>query len=245
MSRAIQAAWDETDPAGTQSRLESFLESTSDPCAKLEIQTQIARCHTLRGDHEACKALLATVKSGIAELDDREDLEVGLRVVRARLLLETGRNISSSGDPESSIRHLRMSLQTSRLGPAARLLPYEFEAVHLLSLNESEPGERVRRGAEGIAVAEKCGDADMATRWTPVFARDLALAKEAEGDWEGAVDAYKREVKELEKGGGGKKDTKASIKTAKSGLAAALRKAGKMEEAAALEKELDDRTADR
>src|SRR5262245_61113497 len=88
----IDAFWEYSDPAASEVRFRAALVSaTSDE--RLEMLTQIARTHSLRGQFAEAHTLLDEIKPELAQAGPRPQIRYGL---------ERGRTHNSSGDIESA-----------------------------------------------------------------------------------------------------------------------------------------------
>ena len=92
MADRLRALWDFTDPDGTEARLRAQLEREPDDAGRAEVLTQLARVEGLRGRFDEAEALVAA-----AEAQAERSL-----IVRARVDLERGRILRSSGDPAAA-----------------------------------------------------------------------------------------------------------------------------------------------
>ena len=96
--RDFDKLWDYGDPAGTEKKFREVLErvskaETPDPAYVAVLKTQLARARGLQGDFDGAHAILDEVKRDLRETD---------QVAHLRLLLERGRALRSSGNPNKA-----------------------------------------------------------------------------------------------------------------------------------------------
>ncbi len=142
MTIDIDPLWDFDDPAASEER---FLALQS------EVQTQLARTHSLRKQFEQAHGLLDNVEN---------DLPPGESRARVRYLLERGRTHSSAGEKE------RAPLLFSQAWNDALILGEEalaIDAAHMLGI-VAAGDESVRWNEEALALAGHSPD-PKARRW--------------------------------------------------------------------------------
>ncbi|KAJ3105989.1 hypothetical protein HDU97_007173 [Phlyctochytrium planicorne] len=198
-SEQLDKLWDYSKPKESEDKFRALLAETAPGALHAEIKTQIARTLGLQKRFDEAKELLDVAKAEIVELEKildqqdapSEDALVDLRVARARHLLEYGRMVRSSGDPEGSIRHFRMSLQTTRLGPKDRLEYYEVDALHMLAIVEPEDEEKIRRTQEAITICEK-SSFKRTQGWTLSLLNNLGWTYHDAKEYEAALEQFKK-----------------------------------------------------
>jgi len=93
MSDRLRRLWDFYDLDATEQRLRAQLESEPEDAGRAEVLTQLARVEGLRNDFDACDRLL----------EQAEGLAGSSAVAQARIDLERGRKLRSSGDPDGAL----------------------------------------------------------------------------------------------------------------------------------------------
>ncbi len=138
----IDPLWDFDDPAGSEER---FLALQS------EVQTQLARTHSLRKQFEQAHGLLDNVEN---------DLSPGESRARVRYLLERGRTHNSAGEKErAQLLFLQAWNDALTLGEEALAI----DAAHMLGI-VAAGDESVRWNEEALALAGHSPD-PKARRW--------------------------------------------------------------------------------
>lgn len=140
----IEAFWEYGNPAASEARFRAALERAT-AGERLELLTQIARTHSLRGAFDAAHAQLDAVE---------RELPGAGAAPRARYLLERGRTFNSAGDKS---RASALFLQAWDVASAARLDGLAVDAAHMLAIVEpAADAERWTRQA--LALARESAD---------------------------------------------------------------------------------------
>src|SRR5215213_7130615 len=140
MPDRLRPLWDFDDLDATETRLTAQLEAETTDEGRAEVLTQLARVAGLRDDFGGCEALL----------QQAEPL-AGDGVARARIELERGRKVRSSGDGAAAV-----PLFESAFGRACARREFWLagDAAHMVAISDSDQMEAwTRRGLE-LAEAE-------------------------------------------------------------------------------------------
>ncbi|HST16342.1 MAG TPA: tetratricopeptide repeat protein [Gaiellaceae bacterium] len=196
----LRPLWDFGDLDATSSRLLEQLGSEPDDDGRAEVLTQLARVEGLRSDFESAERLL-----GEAEALGSSP------VVGARVALESGRVLRSSGDPEAAFP-LFVAAYDTALGAREDFIA--ADAAHMAAIVDPSWAER------GIELAERSTDAAY---WLGPIWNNLGWSRLENGDAAGALDAFERAL--------AARDREPQIGVARYAVARALRELGRSEEA--------------
>ncbi len=158
----IDALWDFSDPAGTESAFRKLLPAvrkSGDGAYLAELLSQIARTQGLQQKFDEAHATL-----------DQADglMEPGMHRAKVRVLLERGRVVNSSGKPTESVSVFEQAL---RMAEDTGLEYYAVDAAHMLGIvTKGEPSINWNRKA--LAFAETAQD-PRARRWAGVLYNNL------------------------------------------------------------------------
>jgi tetratricopeptide (TPR) repeat protein len=145
--------WDYSDPAGTEARFRQLLpgaEAGGDRAYHLQLMTQIARTLGLQKRFEEANALLDQVER---QMDGNDIVEV-------RCLLERGRVLNSSKQPEWAVPLFKRAFEvTEKIGADF----YAVDALHMLGI-AAPANERLEWNLKAIAYAERSSQ-DRARKW--------------------------------------------------------------------------------
>jgi tetratricopeptide (TPR) repeat protein len=142
--------WNYSNPAATEQKFRAVLsetEKSTDRTYRMQLLTQIARTHSLRGNFDQANAILDGVEEELKAQGDPK--------VRVRYLLERGRAINSSGRPAEA---LPLFVEAARVGREAKLPRFEVDAIHMVAIAESDPQGRIEAGIQGVARAKELNE---------------------------------------------------------------------------------------
>ncbi|MBN1949316.1 MAG: tetratricopeptide repeat protein [Candidatus Cloacimonetes bacterium] len=215
--------WDYYDPVKTEQHFRILLESSeqaSDPDYRAQLLTQIARAQGLQGNFTAARASLEQAETLIA--DNRS-------TARIRYWLESGRLLSSSGDPEQSHDFFRQAYQLSaRLGNDY----YAIDAAHMLGI-VSPAEEQLTWGLTALRTAESSED-QRARLWLGALYNNIGWTYHDAGEFQEALELFQKALNwRIER------QDAYSIRIAKWSVARAYRSLGEMEKALTLQLELE------
>jgi tetratricopeptide (TPR) repeat protein len=141
----IDAFWEYSDPAASEARFRAALPAATGD-ERLELLTQIARTHSLRGEFGRAHALLDEVE---------RQLDRSAAAPRARYLLERGRSFNSAGEQQRAVALFRQAWELAR---ASGLPGLAVDAAHMLAIVE-EPVAAAQWTERGLAVARDSAEA--------------------------------------------------------------------------------------
>ena len=171
--------WNYGDPAATEAKFRELLpEAEEGSDLQLQILTQIARTHGLRGQFDESGALLDEVEGKLTDATP---------IARVRYLLERGRSRNSSGQPDKGRDQFLEAWDLAREHGA------EFHAVdaaHMLGI--VEPHEKQVEWAEkAMAYAEQASDR-RAKGWLGPLYNNLGWTYHEMGRLDDALETHRK-----------------------------------------------------
>jgi tetratricopeptide (TPR) repeat protein len=213
MSDRLRTLWDFGDLDTTEHRLEAQLaEEPTDP-GRAEVLTQLARVQGLRGAFDECEKLLV----------EAEALAGTNAVACARIDLERGRKLRSSGDVAGSLPLFESSFATAL---AAGQDFVAIDAAHMAAIAAGDREGFVDWTQRGIELARSSG----VTYWLGPLYNNLGWELYEKGELSAALDAFRAALKARERDPG----RPAEIEIARYCVGKTLRALGRPGEAAAL-----------
>jgi tetratricopeptide (TPR) repeat protein len=213
----LDTLWDLGDPAGSEGRLRAHLDRL-DPegIAAAELRTQVARALGLQGRFDEATAMLAGITGRHP-------------VVLARLDLERGRVLNSSGKPGSAIPFFTRALDHARTADDDYLA---VDALHMLAIVDSE--HAAGRTREALGIAEASPD-PRTRRWRGTLHNNAGWTLHDSGDFEGALREFEQAHGAFEETG-----TRQQVHIAHWTIARCLRSLGRNPEALEIQQRLAD-----
>jgi tetratricopeptide (TPR) repeat protein len=196
----LRELWDFGDLDATEVRLRKRLAQEPDDDGRAEVLTQLARVEGLRDEFDAAGRLLDEAE-GLASSD----------VARARIDLERGRALRSSGDPDAGAP---LFVAAYERAVAAGQGYIAGDAAHMAAIVDPAWVE------PAIAFAESSDDARY---WLGPLWNNVGWSRFEAGDAAGALDAFERAL--------AARDTPAQRAIARYCVARALRELGRPAEA--------------
>ena len=185
--------WDYADPAGTETKFGERLvlaKESGDLTYYLQLLTQVARTHSLRGNFEQAHNIL----------DEVETYMAGDDIVEVRYLLERGRTLNSSGKPEEAVPLFQRAAQISEEIGADY---YWVDALHMLGI-AAPKAERMAWHLAALEATRNSTD-ERARNWTGSLLNNIGWAYFAEQNYQQALKTfeeteifYKDEAKDME-----------------------------------------------
>ena len=163
--------WDFDDPAGSEQRFREAAEG-AEGADRPVLLTQVARALGLQERYDEGHALL----DDLAASDDE---------VVARIALERGRLLRSSGQPAEALPHFLAAADAAR---AAGLDVLRVDALHMVAL-VGDPAEQVRLNEEALAVAHASHD-PRARDWDASLLNNIAMVHADAGDFDRALPLF-------------------------------------------------------
>lgn len=216
--------WNFDDPAGTERKFRELLpaaERSGDADALLQLKTQIARTLGLQRKFAEAHALLDEVEKGLTP---------ALKVARVRCLLERGRVLNTSGNPEKA---RPLFLEAYEFGAREKLESWAIDAAHMMGIVEP-PEKQIGWTEKALALAESSTD-ERARRWRASLHNNLGFSLLDLGKREAAL-AHFETALAIRK----EQKTPAQIRIAEWCVAHALRLLGRIDEALAIQRRLEE-----
>jgi tetratricopeptide (TPR) repeat protein len=215
-SADLDKLWNFAKPDESQARFRAELAKHSkDSPQALEIETQIARTHSLSGKFaEADKTLDAV----LPKLDDAPER------VKVRYFLERGRTRNSSGDQPAAVALFKEALELSRRDKAPGADYYRVDAMHMLGI-ATPPAEQLGWSEKALAAANESTEA-RARGWAAALHNNIGWTYFDRGDYATALAHWQKAVPLREATGNA-----VTVRIAKWTVARGLRATGKLDEA--------------
>jgi len=173
----ILEMWDFADPAKSESRFREALVGASGDW-RLELETQVARTYSLRGQFAEAHGVLDKVEPQLAS--------AGVKP-RLRYLLERGRTFNSGGD-KAAARPL--FLQAWELGQSKGEEDLAIDAAHMVAIVEG--GESALDwNRRALALTERARD-PAARRWRASLLNNIGVELNGLGRHEEALAAFQQ-----------------------------------------------------
>jgi tetratricopeptide (TPR) repeat protein len=214
--------WDYNDPAGTERRFRALLagKPSADPAYRLQLMTQIGRTLSLQKKYTDAHAILDVVEQQMAGGD----------VVEVCYLLERGRTYNSSGQPETAVPLFHRAYL---IGRAIGADFYVVDALHMLAIAVL-PEERLKWNYHAIDYA-KGSLQERARNWLGSLYNNTGWTLFDDGRYEEALEMFEEALAFRESQGNPE-----NVKIARWSVAKTLRLLGRVEEALAIQRELQD-----
>ena len=200
----IRARWNFTDPQASLKAMTGMAAATSGG-EQLIWQTQIARALGLQGRFDEANAMLDEIRPA----SDHH--------VLARIAIEKGRVLNSSGDQAAARPFFELALEDAELAGTESLA---VDALHMLAIVASSYLEAKRLGEAALARAESSSDPDV-RRWRGSILNNLGWAHYDEGRLAEALACFEKALILREEEG-----SPASIEHAREAVAATKRALG-------------------
>jgi len=215
--------WDFSDPGATEERFRAILPATEHPGHleyRLELLTQIARTFSLRKKFTEAHAVLDAVKA---------ELSPETRLARVRYLLERGRAFHAA---ERAADALPLFEQAFEIAWDLGRDLHAIDAAHMLAI-AAAPEERAGWCAKAMEIADQSSD-PRARRWTGVLCHNQGLAHLDAAEYEKALDYFRKDLDFRRLHGPPEAE-----RIARWCVGHALRRLGRLDEALALQRELE------
>ena len=215
MTDRLRPLWDfdDLDASEERFRAQLALEPSDEACS--EVLTQLARVAGLHGRFEEGERLI----------EEAEAIAGASEVARARIDLERGRLLRSSGNVEAALPLFESAFATSL---EAGELFIAADAAHMAALAAPNRDGFVAWTQRGIELAES-GD-DSARYWLGPLLNNLGWELYESGESPDALDAFQRALGERERD----PENRAAIEIARYAVAKTMRALGRPEEAVPL-----------
>ncbi|MGD0140109.1 MAG: tetratricopeptide repeat protein [Tepidisphaeraceae bacterium] len=167
----VKSLWDYRDPAATERRFRDLLpQSASDPAYHVELLSQIARTHSLRGNFTEAHALLDQAESL---------LKPDMHRPGVCCLLERGRTYNSDGNPQAA---LPLFQSAYRLATEHHFDFLAVDAAHMIAIAHPDPAEQLRWNLQTIDLVESCADLTLRS-WLGPLCNNAGWTYHDQGDY--------------------------------------------------------------
>jgi ATP/maltotriose-dependent transcriptional regulator MalT len=223
LEQRILDTWDFGDPGACAERFRIAADEAPDPQTSAVLRTQEARAAGLAGDFEAAGRLLDVIESSGLE---------GQAHARARLAIERGRVLNSTGDPARAAPYFE---DAHRLATEAGVPGLAIDALHMQAITASatDGHEAARAIDERILAQIEASDHPQVRRWLGSVLNNLGWDLHETGRPDEALAVFERAVAVRAESG----DHEQWV-VARWCLGRALRTLGRHDEALALMREL-------
>jgi tetratricopeptide (TPR) repeat protein len=194
---SLLETWDFDDPELTRLRFMALIDSVppGSPTA-LVYRTQLARTHSLRREFDAANDILDAAALRC------DDLPTGCALdhVQARLAIERGRTLNSSGAPAEAMGYFAEAYERATAAGAAGLA---VDALHMSAIAAGAaegPAASTEWNERAIAEAESSSD-PAARRWLGSLLNNYGWDKHATGEHAQALEIFERALAAREEQG--------------------------------------------
>ena len=167
-----------TSPGETSATLR-FQAEPGNKSYHLQLLTQIARTHGLRGEFAKAHEVLDDVERQLT--DD-------LKVARIRYLLERGRTLNSGGDPGKA---RPLFVEAWELAKERGEDFYAVDAAHMIAIVEKKPEDQLEWNRKGLEMAEASRD-PRARGWLGALTNNVGMTHLGAGNWDAAREAFEK-----------------------------------------------------
>lgn len=216
----FDAAWNYSDPVATRSAFEELL--ASNPAAPLdwrtELQTQIARTHSLKREFDEAHARL-----------DALDIPSMTPRVHARYLLERGRAFNSAGEKDKARPLFEKAFEEAGKAGADY---FTIDAAHMMAIVAAVTQEGETWAAKGLEIA-RASDDPKARGWAGPITNNLGWDAFDAGTFEEALALFVESEKAFVE-----RDAPERARIARWAQARTLRAIGRLEDALKMQKDI-------
>lgn len=187
MADRLRELWDFSDLDGSEARLRAQLEREPDDAGRAEVLTQLARVEGLRGRFDEAEALVAEAKRQSASS----------QIVQARVDLERGRILRSSGDPASAFPLFERAFQTA-LDAGQEWIAADAAHMAAIATGDGDVVEALTQ--RGIELAESSIEPGV-DYWLGPLLNNLGWHEVEAGELERALVCFRRALEARERTG--------------------------------------------
>jgi tetratricopeptide (TPR) repeat protein len=224
LEQRVLDTWDFADPTGTAERFRLAADAATTPAESAVLRTQQARATGLAGDFEAASRILEEVELAGPDGDPH---------ARARLAIERGRVLNSTGDPAGAAPYFSSAHELALEAGAPGLA---VDALHMQAIAAgATDGPIAARAIDELALAEiEASDDPAVRRWLGSILNNLGWDLHDAGRPEEALTVFERAVEVRHEAG-----QAAETLIARWCVGRTLRTLGRYDEALALMRELE------
>jgi ATP/maltotriose-dependent transcriptional regulator MalT len=185
VEQLVLDAWDYADPAATAERFRVAADEAPDPEQSAVLRTQQARATGLAGDFEAAARILDEIESS--------GLDETATHARARLAIERGRVLNSTGDAAGAAPYFADAHRSARDAGVGGLA---IDALHMQAIAASATaGPDAARAIDERALAEvEASDDPQVRRWLGSVLNNLGWDLHDSGHPDEALAVFERAV---------------------------------------------------
>ncbi len=206
LERYLGETWEFEDPEASYDAFRAASDAAEDgSAARLVLRTQMARAQGLRSDFSDAQVILDGVARELAAAGDGHGMAERQHHVRARLEIERGRLLNSSGSAAASRPHFDTAYDEAM---AAELAGLAVDALHMTAIvigSTEGPAAAEAVNAHAISVAEKSEDPE-ARRWLGSLLNNQGWNRHDSGAFEEALAIFRRAL-EVRQQQGSKRET--------------------------------------
>lgn len=169
----LDELWDFSDPTGSEARLRRAGDELTEPSARAELTTQVARALGLQERFDEAHAVL-------------DHLDVEDDVVAARAALERGRLYNSAGDPERAVPYFLAAADAASVAGSEFL---RVDALHMLAI--ADAGQAAEWTAAALHVLDDVDD-PRTLRWLVSLHNNAGWASFDAGRFDEALASFER-----------------------------------------------------
>ncbi|GGJ26165.1 tetratricopeptide repeat protein [Deinococcus roseus] len=170
--------WNFSDPATTEQKFLALVpDLQTRPEALLELQTQLARTHSLRKQFEQAHQILDGLQAHLDQVSPR---------VKVRYLLERGRTWNSAGEREQASLCFQQAFE---LADQAGLQGFAADALHMLAI--SKPDQAISLNHQALDYIVASVD-PAAKKWEGSLLNNLGWSYFADRRFEEALETFQK-----------------------------------------------------
>lgn len=222
----IHTLWDYVAPQESATRFRELLPQAEAAGATeyvLELQTQLARTHSLQGQFDEAHAILDEIEPQIT---------AEYPLAQMRCLLERGRSFNSAGSAETAVPLFKQAYEIGLVAGTSDDLT--IDAAHMLGIVMPTSQEQLEWNLIALDLAEKTADA-KASGWRGSLYNNIGWTYHAMGEYEQALAIFERTLAYYETE---KPEQVRNIRIAKWSIGHTLRSLKQVDEALAIQQAL-------
>ncbi len=224
----IETLWDYNDPAGSETKFRALLADVTqetDKAFQAEVLTQIARAQGLQREFDDANATLHQAQAMV---------DPDMHLAKVRLLVERGRVFNSSGSADKA---KPLFIKAWELASGEGIDGLAVDAAHMMAIVESGD-EALMWNQKALDLANSSPEPD-AQRWKGSLCNNIGWSHHSNGDYDKALAYFEQALQHRQ--AQGKAD---GIRIARWCFARCLRSLDRLEEALAIQRELEQQIAD-